>query len=91
MSAIISDVKKLLIDCCACKPPTVAGKTVTNVLEYDTIAAESEVVTLTMAGFVMYLYEKAYNERYPTSDLSLAEKQRIYEIYDALKIPRPVL
>lgn len=90
MSAIISNVKKLLIDCCACKTVT-SGKTVTNVLEYDTIAAESEVITLTMLGFVMYLYEKAYNERYPTSDLSLAEKQRIYEIYDALKIPRPVL
>lgn len=90
MTTIISNVKKLLTDCCACKPTT-AGKTVSNALEYDTIAAESEVVTVTIQGFIIYLYEKAYNERYPTGTLSGIEKVRIYEIYDALKIPRPVL
>jgi hypothetical protein len=90
VTTIISDIKKLLIDCCPCKP-TSAGKTVSNALEYDTIAAENEVVTLTMDGFVIYLYEKAYNERYPTGTLTGTEKARIYEIYDALKIPRPVL
>lgn len=90
VTTIISDIKKLLVDCCPCKP-TSAGKTVSNALEYDTIAAENEVVTLTMDGFVIYLYEKAYNERYPTGTLTGTEKVRIYEIYDALKIPRPVL
>jgi len=90
MTTIISDVKKLLTDCCACKPTT-AGKTVSNTLEYDTIAAESEVITVTIDGFIIYLYEKAYNERYPTGTLTGIQKVRIYEIYDALKIPRPVL
>jgi hypothetical protein len=87
---LISNVKTLLVECCPCKPP-VAGKIVSNRLEYDTIAAENEVVTVTMQGFIIYLYEKAYNERYPTENLSGIEKARIYEIYDALKIPRPVL
>lgn len=90
VTTIISDIKRLLIDCCPCKP-IAAGKTVSNTLEYDTIAAESEVITLTMQGFVIYLYEKAYNERYPTGTLTGVEKLRIHEIYDALKIPRPVL
>lgn len=90
MTTIISDVKKLLVDCCACKPDN-KGKTVSNALEYDTLAAESEVITLTMQGFIIYLYEKAYNERYPTDSLSGIQKVRIYEIYDALKIPRHVL
>lgn len=90
MTTIISDIKKMLVDCCPCKS-TSAGKTVSNTLEYDTIAAENEVVTLTLSGFVIYLYEKAYDERYPTGTLTGTEKLRIYEIYDALKIPRPVL
>ena len=90
MTTIISNVKKLLTDYCACKP-MMSGKTVSNALEYDTIVAESEVVTLTLEGFIIYLYEKAYSERYPTDTLSGTEKERIYEIYDALKIPRPVL
>lgn len=90
MTTIISDVKKLLRDCCSCNPMT-TGKTVSNALEYDTIAAESEVITLTLEGFIIYLYEKAYNERYPTGSLTGTEKERIYEIYNALKIPKPVL
>lgn len=90
MSTIISDVKKLLTNCCAC-PSANPARTVSNTLEYDTIAAESEVVTLTIQGFIIYLYEKAYNEQYPSDNLSGTEKERIYEIYDALKIPRPVL
>jgi hypothetical protein len=88
---MISDIKKLLKECCPCKPATVAGKTVSNALEYDTIAAENEVITLSIQGFIIYLYEKAYSERYPTSNLTGTDKSRIYEIYDALKIPRPVL
>ena len=90
MADLIANVKQLLLDCCACKP-TMAGKTVSNTLEYDTVAAENEVVTVSLEGFIIYLYEKAYNERYPTGNLTGTEKTRIYEIYDALKIPRPVL
>jgi len=91
ISDLIGKVKTIIQDSCACKPDTLPGKTVSNTLEYDTIAAESEVVTLTMLGFVMYLYEKAYNDPYPSGALTPVEKYRIHEIYDALKIPRPVL
>ena len=90
VSTMISDIKKLLVECCPCKSD-VKGKTVSNALEYDTVAAETEVITLTIDGFIIYLYEKAYNERYPTGKLTISEKNKIYEIYDALKIPRPVL
>ena len=90
MTSLIANVKNLLISCCPCKSPP-AGKIISNTLEYDTVAAESEVITLTIEGFIMYVYEKAYNEPLPTENLSTVEKQRIYEIYDALKIPRPVL
>jgi hypothetical protein len=91
VSDLIGKVKNIIQDSCPCKPASANGKTVSNTLEYDTIAAESEVVTLTMLGFVMYLYEKAYNDPYPSGALTPVEKYRIYEIYDALKIPRPVL
>ena len=91
MSTIITDIKRLLVDCCACPNPQTSGKTVSNTLEYDTIAAEDETVILTAEGFIIYLYGKAYNEPYPTINLTEIQKFRIYEIYDALKIPRPVL
>lgn len=87
---LITNVKSLISNSCPCKTPPV-GKTVSNTLEYDTIAAESEVITLTIEGFIIYVYEKAYSESYPKGSLTTIQKQRIYEIYDALKIPRPVL
>ena len=58
-------------------------------LEYKTTAANTEVVTLTIEGFIEYLYYKAYNTIWPLVP-TLADMNRLYEIYDALKIPRPV-
>ena len=58
-------------------------------LEYKTTAANTEVVTLTIEGFIEYLYYKAYNTIWPEKP-TLADMNRLYEIYDALKIPRPV-
>lgn len=91
MTNLIKNIKQIITDSCVCEKPVGNGKTVTNALEYDTIAAESEVVTVTIEGFIIYLYEKAYNDPYPTTNLTSIEKERIYEIYDALKIPRPLL
>ena len=91
MKKLITNIKQIITDCCICDKPNGNGKIVSNALEYDTIAAESEVITVTIEGFIIYLYEKAYNSPYPTTNLTSIEKERIYEIYDALKIPRPLL
>lgn len=88
MKTLIYDIKSILT---SCGQQALSGKQVTSALEYETIAAETEVVTLTVEGFIIYLYEKAYGETYPTGTLTKTEKDRIYEIYDALKIPRPTL
>ncbi len=95
MKNLISDVKKLLVDCCSCNNPLPVPKSERAVgiseLEYETVAANTEVVTLTLVGFIAYIYDKAFNEPYPLENPTPIEIARIYEIYDSLNIPRPIL
>jgi hypothetical protein len=59
-----------------------------NRLEYSTTATNTDVVTLSIDGFIQYLYFKAYGSAFPEAPTP-AERIKLYEIYDALKIPRP--
>lgn len=58
-------------------------------LEYSTTATNTDVITLSIDGFILYLYYKAYGVAYPEVP-SAGDIVKLHEIYDALKIPRPI-
>ena len=76
----------------SCGAPIVKKETKTLAgagLEYATSATNTDVITLSIDGFILYLYYKAYGESYPEVP-SAGDIVKLHEIYDALKIPRPL-
>ena len=63
-------------------------KNLADPLSYNTSALNQEVITLSLQGFIAYLYVKAFNTVYP-SNPTPAEYAQIREIYEALNISVP--
>lgn len=59
-------------------------------LEYTTDVVSTDVYTLTIEGYIYYLYYQVYGTGYPEI-ITPEEAEKIYAIYDALFIPRPIL
>lgn len=66
------------------KPSKIMG----SGLEYKTEAQKTDVVTLSVDGFILYLYATAYQEVYPDKP-SAIQRQRLHEIYRTLQVPIP--
>ena len=71
-------------------PPGKFGEKIDLNLEYTSQVSTVESTVLNFNGLVQYLYIKVYGKAIPTTP-SNNEKEQIYSIYDALKVPRPIL
>jgi len=69
-------------------PPVIAPKNLDDPLTYTTNAVNQEVISLSLQGFISYLYVKAYNVAYPLNPTA-AEYALISDIYKALNISVP--
>ena len=91
INKLVSKLVIIITNCGGIQPPPSQGKTVKGkALEYDTVAVATDVYTLTLEGYIQYIYYQAYQSYYPEAPTDI-EKDKIYEIYDALGISRPVL
>lgn len=80
-----------IITKCGTSPPVITGKTISATsLEYATNAVATDIYTLSIEGYIQYIYYQAYNALYPEI-MTPEEAEKIYAIYDALQIPRPIL
>lgn len=80
-----------IITKCGTSPPTTTGKVVHGIgIKYETDAVATDIFTLTIEGYIQYIYYQAYNTFYPEF-VTPEEAEKIYAIYDALQIPRPIL
>jgi hypothetical protein len=80
-----------IITKCRAPPPAPAGKVVHGMgIKYETAAVATDVYTLSIEGYIQYIYYQAYNALYPEV-ITPEEAEKIYAIYDALQIPRPIL
>lgn len=70
-------------------PPPTAKKTVGSALEYETDALKTDTITLTIDGFILYLYAKAFNDIYPESNPTPQQVANLKEVYAALELPFP--
>ena len=87
----ISSTLLTIITKCGATPPAPTGKVVSAAgLEYKTDAVATDVYTLSIDGYIQYIYYQAYGTVYPEL-ITPQEAQKIYAIYDALQIPRPIL
>jgi hypothetical protein len=76
---------------CGTTLPPVEGKIIHGIgIKYETAAVATDVYTLTIEGYIQYIYYQAYNAVYPEI-ITPEEAEKIYAIYDALQIPRPIL
>jgi len=93
LNNLVSQLSVIITNCgnVAPPPPPLSQKVVSGkALEYATDAIATDVVTLTLVGYVQYIYYQVYATVYPETPNS-DETIKIYEIYDALNIPRPIL
>lgn len=85
-SKLISIITK-----CGAPPPNPKAKVVHGIgIKYETAAVSTDVYTLSIEGYIQYIYYQAYNALYPEV-ITPEEAEKIYAIYDALQIPRPIL
>jgi hypothetical protein len=81
----------IIITKCGTTPPPSTGKVVHGIgIKYETEAVATDVYTLSIEGYIQYIYYQAYNALYPEV-ITPEEAEKIYAIYDALQIPRPIL
>jgi hypothetical protein len=90
LKSLISKISTIITNCGVTppKPPPVA-KTVGRALEYETVATQTDVITLSRDGFILYLYAKAYGDVYPEKDATQTQKARLADVYKALELPVP--
>jgi len=90
INLITSKLITVITNCGAAPRPT-TGKVVHGVgIKYQTDAVATDVYTLTIEGYIQYIYYQAYGTVYPEI-ITPEEAEKIYAIYDALQIPRPIL
>ena len=91
MKILVPEIIEILKSCNRIEPLPAGANTITGIgLEYATEALATDVISLTLEGYIQYIYYQAYGEYYPVSP-SPAEIDKIYAIYDALQISRPIL
>jgi hypothetical protein len=81
-----------IVETCGVRPPPPAPttkKTVGSALEYETEAVKTDTVTLTIDGFILYLYAKAFDDIYPESNPTPQQVANLKEVYAALDLPFP--
>jgi len=91
VSLLITKISTIITNCDSVRPPpppVTVAKTVGSALEYDTIATKTDTVTLSLEGFILYLYARAYDDVYPENPTPL-EKSRLHDIYKTLGVPVP--
>ena len=90
LKSLISKISTIIANCGITppKPPPVV-KTVGKALEYETVATQTDVITLTRDGFILYLYAKAYGDVYPEKGATETQKRRLADVYRALDLPVP--
>ena len=72
--------------------PGYYGGTIPLALNFDGTAKQVSTVNLNTEGLIMFIYIKTYNEEYPPGPLyTELQKEKIYSIYDALQMTRPIL
>jgi hypothetical protein len=91
INSLTSKLRIIITKCGNVTPPAITGKTISaSSLEYATNAVATDVYTLSIEGYIQYIYYQAYNALYPEI-ITPEEAEKIYAIYDALQIPRPIL
>lgn len=86
-----SNIITIIKTCGQTVQPPSSGKVLSGInLEYATDALATDVYTLSIDGYIQYIYYQAYGTLYPEI-ITPQEAQKIYAIYDALQIPRPIL
>lgn len=83
---IIDNFKKLLMTV----PFGKFGGSLYSTLDFKGTALKAENVLLSLDGLISYLYFKAYDTPFPKNPTKL-DIQKLYTVYDALKLPRPVI
>ena len=91
INSIVTKIKTIIVNCGGIQPPPGQNKVVAGkALEYTTTAAATDVYTLSIDGYIRYIYYQAYKSIYPEIPND-TEKDKIYEIYDVLGLDRPKL
>jgi len=91
INLMTSNLINIVTNCGNVTPPQPTGNVLTGRnLEYATDALATDTYTLTIDGYIQYIYYQAYGTVYPEV-ITPAELLKIYAIYDALQIPRPIL
>jgi hypothetical protein len=91
INSLTLKLSTIITKCGNATPPVNNGKVISAVsLEYKTDAVATDVYTLSIEGYIQYIYYQAYNALYPEI-VTPEEAEKIYAIYDALQIPRPIL
>ena len=91
INSLTSKLITIITNCGGPTPPPTTGKIVHGIgIKYQTDAVATDIYTLSIEGYIQYIYYQAYNALYPQV-ITPEESQKIYAIYDALQIPRPIL
>jgi hypothetical protein len=91
INLLTSKLITVITNCGAPPQPPATGKVIQGIgIKYETDAVATDVYTLTIEGYIQYIYYQAYNAVYPEI-VTPEEAEKIYAIYDALQIPRPIL
>lgn len=90
VSSLISKITTIITNCGSgnLPPPVLLAKTVGSALEYETTAVATNTVTLSLEGFILYLYVKAYDEAYPETPSEI-QRTRLHDIYKTIGVPIP--
>lgn len=72
-------------------PPAKTKKVIGSALEYESDAVKTDTVTLSIEGFVLYLYAKAFNDIYPESNPTPQQVNNLRQVYSALELPFPTI
>lgn len=83
---IMDNFKKLLLTV----PFGNYGGSLYSTLQFKGSAIKAENVLLSIDGLIAYLYFKAFDSPFPKNPTQ-EEINKLYSVYDALKISRPVI
>jgi hypothetical protein len=80
---IVDSLQKLL----AFVNPGKFGEIVLQYIVFKSEAEQTETIKLSLEGYVMYIYVKAFKEAYPLENITELQKERINAIWDAIGHP----
>ena len=83
MIDIVDSIQKLL----AYVNPGKFGEIVLGYISFQSKAEQKETVGMSVDGYLIYIYKKAFQESYPTNPTPL-QIERINAIWEALGLPQ---